>query len=56
MTCNAQPSIPPKVPGSTTGNGVETPFTTGYTCFVLPESILDAGGYLVYSGTKASKV
>jgi len=44
MTCNTQPSIPPKVPGYTTGIGVETPFTTGYICLVLLESIIDAGG------------
>jgi hypothetical protein len=56
MTCNTQPSIPPKVPGSTTGIVVETPFTTGYICFILHELITDAGGYSVYSGTKASKV
>jgi hypothetical protein len=54
MTCNIQPSIPPKVPGSTTGIGVETRFTTGYNCFFLPESIIDEGGYLPYSATKAS--
>jgi hypothetical protein len=41
---------------TTTGIRVKTPFTTGYICFVLPESIIDAGGYSVYSGTKASKV
>jgi hypothetical protein len=56
MTCNLQSSIPPKVPGSTTGIGVETPFTNGYNCFFLPELIIHEGGYLAYSATKASKI
>jgi hypothetical protein len=56
MTCYTQPSIPPKVPGSTAGIEVETPFTDGYICFVLPESIIDARGYLAFSATKSSKI